>query len=95
MTYKNFEHFWLNEGLTEFLASNIIAEVHGPAKQGLFEAFQWDKLKRQIKELEDERKPWRALVNNLTGELHHQIYLLFHNNFSNIDKIVYSKSSSI
>ena len=72
MTYKNFEHFWLNEGLTVFLSSNIIAEVHGAAEQGLHEAWQWDKLKREMRKVDDKGKPfkWKALVNNLTGELH-------------------------
>ena len=69
LTYKNFEHFWLNEGLTTFLQSNIIAEVHGTAEQGLFEALQWDNLKRNLRTLEHEGKPWRALVNNLTGQI--------------------------
>ena len=69
VTYTNFEHWWINEGLTTFLQSNMIAEVHGSAEQGLFEALQWDQLKRELRFLENEGKPWRALVNNLTGPI--------------------------
>lgn len=68
VSYKNFEHFWINEGLTTFLTSNIIGMLYGEAEQGLWEAFAWDELVKSIKGLENAKKPFRALVNDLTGK---------------------------
>ena len=73
VTYKNVEHYWLNEGFTTFLTSNMIAKVHGTPEQGLWEALEWDKLKREIEDFEERKWPFLALVNNLTGEEVHQI----------------------
>ena len=73
VTYKNYEHFWLNEGFTTFITSNMIAKVHGTPEQGLWEALEWDKLKRKIKEFEEDKWPFMALVNNLTGKKLNQI----------------------
>ena len=68
VTHKNYEHFWLKEGLTTFMTSNIIAKLYGTSEQGLWETLQWDNLKRNIEHFKYLGRPWTALVNNFTGE---------------------------
>ncbi|XP_054715902.1 leukotriene A-4 hydrolase-like [Uloborus diversus] len=66
VTNRNFEHFWLKEGFTNFIENKIIGSMHGePARH--FRALEgWKELEYAIETLGDQN-PLTKLVPDLKG----------------------------
>ena len=64
VNYANFEHFWINEGLTAYVEKMIMGHLYGDSYRNYRGIYKWRAL-REV--LEEEKHPFPALVNNLTG----------------------------
>lgn len=67
VTNINFQHFWINEGLTVFIERRIISKLHGWEVQDFQAAVGLMELEEAVKELASKTPELTALVINLTN----------------------------